>query len=110
MSLVLRELTPRGRGAVSVLELAGPGALARAAELTGGDLRVGDLRLARLQVGADVLDEALVVVLAEDRVELHLHGAPPILEELRRTLSAEVESEPPPATQHLQAVGANPGD
>jgi len=87
MRLALRELTPPGRGAVSILELTGTGALTRLRDLVVGGLAEGDLRLARLCVGGDVIDEALVVVLAEDRVELHLHGAPPIVERVRRALA-----------------------
>jgi tRNA modification GTPase len=72
-----RELTPRGAGAVAVVELAGEGALA-AARALGAPARLapGEARLARLALGAQIADDALVVARAPDRVELHLHGSP----------------------------------
>jgi len=72
-----RELTPRGAGAVSVVEYLGPDAVAHVRELGGpSDLQVGDVRLARLCFGSGLVDEALVVCRASDRVEVHLHGSP----------------------------------
>jgi tRNA modification GTPase len=77
--LALFELSPRGSGAISVLQLTGRGALQRAGELCGKPLLVGSVTLARLRSGDEDLDEALVVVHGEDAVELHLHGSPPLV-------------------------------
>ncbi|MBL8862676.1 MAG: 50S ribosome-binding GTPase [Planctomycetes bacterium] len=75
-----RELTPAGAGAVSVVELAGPDALERARALGAPqDLAPGDIRLARLTLAPGLVDEALVVVPAAERVELHLHGSPALV-------------------------------
>lgn len=92
MSLFLDELTPRGGGAVTVLRLSGPAALARARALAGRDLAVGALTLARLGVAGEDLDEALLLVRGEREVELHIHGSPVLVARLRAELG-----EPPPA-------------
>jgi tRNA U34 5-carboxymethylaminomethyl modifying GTPase MnmE/TrmE len=119
--LAARELTPRGAGAVSVVELVGPGARERLERLCACALAVGDVRLVRPRApggsaarsaaksaaksagGApdaaleDVLDESLAVVLGEERVELHLHGGPAVVSALlalfepRRTGPASLE-------------------
>ena len=57
----VRELTPRGRGAVSVLELRGENSfelLARHFETAR--LKPGKLSLVRLELGGEALDEALL--------------------------------------------------
>ncbi len=83
--LVARELTPPGRGAVAVLSLEGAGALERARSLCPGLAgEIGRLQLVRLHANGEPLDEALVVVLSPEQVELHLHGSPPLV---RRVLS-----------------------
>ncbi|MCY2960316.1 MAG: 50S ribosome-binding GTPase [Planctomycetota bacterium] len=75
-----RELTPRGVGAVSIVEYSGPGALAHVLGLGGpAGLGVGDVRLARLCFAHGLADEALVVCRALDRVEVHLHGSPTLV-------------------------------
>ncbi|MCH2103529.1 MAG: 50S ribosome-binding GTPase [Planctomycetes bacterium] len=77
MALHLRELTPRGAGAVSVLELCGDGAKDAVCTLGGvGEMQDGALRLLRLRAAGEDLDEALCVVHGSDHVELHLHGSP----------------------------------
>lgn len=79
-SVRARELTPRGAGAVSVVEYAGRDARAHVARLGAHvELAVGDVRLARLRFAHDVVDEALVVCAASDRVEVHLHGGPALV-------------------------------
>ena len=99
-----RCLTPAGAGGVAVLELCGPGALGVAAELAGLDregpdaaegraarpleLRSGRLVLVRLVDGEEFLDEALLVVLDETRVELHVHGSPPLVARVLDVLAA----------------------
>ncbi len=84
----LREWTPRGAGGVSVLRLQGAGVLPLI-ESWGVSLpSVGELRMARLTLGGEEVDEALVCVLAEDEVELHLHGSPPLIDEFLSRLPA----------------------
>ncbi len=74
------ERTPRGSGAVAVVEFAGPGALAHVRQLARrAEISVGDVRLARLAFADGLVDEALVVCLANDRVEVHLHGSPALV-------------------------------
>lgn len=91
MTLALTELTPPGPGAIAVLELRGPGALQRVRELCPGRrFAVGQLVLARLQGGGEVLDEALVRAEAEDAVELHLHGSPTVVRALAQEIGAEI--------------------
>jgi hypothetical protein len=58
-ALEVRELSPRGAGGVSVLELRGAGARAKLSELCAVELQLGALRLVRPRSGAEDLDEAL---------------------------------------------------
>jgi tRNA modification GTPase len=82
-ALFARELTPPGRGAVAVVEVRGEGALDTVRNLVPGvALRPGDLRLAVLQLSGEALDQALIVVHAPERVEVHLHGSPWIVARL----------------------------
>lgn len=92
MSLRLRELTPRGAGGVSVLSLSGEGALAFLPKLGVEGARVGELRVARLSVEGESLDEAMICVLAADQVELHVHGSPPLVAQLSRLLTGGVSA------------------
>jgi len=79
----VRELTAAGRGGVSVLELAGRGALAWILGRTGRSrLPVGRPVAVRLAVDADLVEEALVLVESDERVELHVHGSPPLVRRL----------------------------
>ena len=90
MTLVARELTAPGAGAVSVLELAGAGALARVAALAGtAPPAPGGFRLVRLRDAGELLDEALLLVHSPERVELHLHGSPALLARVVAVLGAE---------------------
>ena len=83
----VRLLTPLGPGAVAVLELRGERAVARLAELgVRTRPRPGAVRLARLRRGSEDLDEALLVGLDPERVELHVHGSPALVRELRALL------------------------
>ncbi|MBI5361552.1 MAG: 50S ribosome-binding GTPase [Planctomycetes bacterium] len=87
MNVVVRELTPRGAGAISVVELAGSGALALARELAGRPITIGAPVLARLRLDREELDEVLVCAQADDAVELHMHGSAPLVRELLARLS-----------------------
>jgi len=93
-----RELTARGRGAIRVLELSGPGALERVTRLVCArrHLVPGEfgLRALRDEQGA-LLDEALVLVDSAARVELHLHGAPALVERVLRELGVAPDESPP---------------
>ena len=76
MGLCVVELTAGGAGAVSVLEVRGEGALNAVREITTLErLEPGELRVSHLLDGEEVLDEAIVLALTADRVELHLHGS-----------------------------------
>jgi tRNA modification GTPase len=78
-----RELTPRGSGGVSVIEIVGPGAREAASRIANTELAVGALRLVRLEVHGperdELLDEALAWCESDERVELHVHGSPPLV-------------------------------
>lgn len=91
----VRELTARAPGGVAVLEATGAGARAAVERLTGRALpAVGGLALARLVEGDDVLDEALVAPLADDGVELWLHGSPAVVARVRRALGGAAANPP----------------
>ena len=85
-----RELTASGRGGLSVVEVRGAGALERVRELCpGARLVPGTLRLARIENGLGLLDEALVVTISSEAVELHVHGSPPLVRSLLQALGAQ---------------------
>lgn len=87
MALFVRELTPPGAGAVSVLEVRGSGALDAVRELARpAGLEPGQVRVLRLSDAGEVLDEAVCLALDLERVELHLHGSPVLLERVVRAL------------------------
>jgi tRNA modification GTPase len=88
VSATVRELTARGRGGVSVLEVRGDDARARVGALLEGERppTPGDLRVVRLTSAGELLDEALLWVLASDRLELHVHGSPPLVDRVRAEL------------------------
>jgi len=97
----VRELTPPGRGGVSVLRLEGAGGRAAFARLVGADAarRAADgvPRLVRLigaaSVGArseaaELLDVALAIDRGASGVELHVHGSPPLVRALAEAAGA----------------------
>ncbi len=80
---VARELTPRGSGGVSVLELRGLSALRSVCDIVDVDaLGLGQPKLVRVVLGGEILDEALVWAESEQRVELQLHGSAPLVRRL----------------------------
>lgn len=85
------ELTPAGRGAVSVLLVEGAGALERVSGWCGRALSTGVLAIARLVLDGEALDEALVVPWSKERVEVHLTGSPALVERLRAGGRPEAE-------------------
>lgn len=104
-ALGARELSAQGRGAIRVLEVRGPGALARVQRLVPGyELRSGALACLSLRdARGTLLDEALVLADSSERVELHLHGAPALVEGVRRELGLEPELPPPFASLEERA-------
>ena len=83
MSLRVRELTPRGAGAVSVLQVSGPGALEALRVLSGeAVLPTGVPRLVRLRDGDEDLDESIVCAFSPEIVEVHVHGSVPLVRRL----------------------------
>ncbi|MCY3002182.1 MAG: 50S ribosome-binding GTPase [Planctomycetota bacterium] len=85
---VARELSPRGAGGVSVLEIAGDGASAALQNFLGRRLAVGELRLVRVELEGELVDEALAWCESDARVELHLHGSVPLVRRVLQALDA----------------------
>lgn len=95
MTLAVVELTSAGYGAVSVISARGPCApelVARAFAL--GGLEVGRPRVARLVHAGSELDEALVCALAEDDVEIHVHGSPVVVRAVLAALRGRAPAAP----------------
>jgi tRNA modification GTPase len=90
----VRLLTPPGAGGVAVLELSGLRAREELAHLWAGarTAPTGALRLARLALEGEPLDEALVWIASDVRIELHVHGSPPLVRTLLSRLCAATES------------------
>lgn len=105
-ALAVRELTPRGAGGVSVVELRGAGARAALETLCGVELPVGALRLARPRAGGEELDEALVWCESSERVELHLHGSRPLVRRVLAELGGRVAREEGPNLERRLAEAA----
>ncbi|HPF15528.1 MAG TPA: 50S ribosome-binding GTPase, partial [Planctomycetota bacterium] len=80
-------LTPPGPAGVAVLEVAGPDVWRALARIGLAERPVGALALAALQLPNGPGDEALLWVRAEERVELHVHGSGPLLDELSLALA-----------------------
>lgn len=92
--LEVREITPRGVGAVSTLRVRGQAARAAVERLCGVPLTVGTLKLVRLSIDGEDLDQALVAVLGAEEVEVCLHGSPPLVARLVEHFSAAAQREP----------------
>ncbi len=85
----VRLLTPGGSGAIAVLRLRGPLALARLAELAAEPLPPpGVVRLVRLRSRDGDLDDAILVRRGAEEVELHLTASPPLVEEVQELLGS----------------------
>lgn len=108
MSTVVALSTPRGRGALAVIRLSGPQAIAIAQRLARGDSfepRHATLTTLRAASNDEVLDQVLLTcfpaphsLTGEDVVEISCHGSPAIV---RRIVDATLE---------LGAVLAGPGE
>lgn len=81
-----RLLTAAAPGAVAVVEVRGTQARTQVEDLCPSlhGAKLGAVRLARLTLDGEQLDEALVWLDSETRVEIHLHGSPVLV---RRLLS-----------------------
>lgn len=103
-ALSWQELTAPGAGAVRVLVLEGPGALAALARLTAGRVPAPDtFGLVTLR-GRDGtwLDEAVARVRGSEGIELQVHGSPAVVERLRVELG-EPELRAPRGTIEARA-------
>jgi len=97
MSTVVALSTPRGRGALAVIRLSGPEAIAIAQEMARVDsFEPRCATLTKLRVGDEVLDQVLLTcfpgphsLTGEDVVEISCHGSPAIV---RRIIDATLES------------------
>lgn len=97
MSTVVALSTPRGRGALAVIRLSGPEAIAIAQRMARVDsFEPRCATLTRLRAGDEVLDQVLLTcfpaphsLTGEDVVEISCHGSPAIV---RRIIDATLES------------------
>ncbi len=101
----VRELTPHGPGGVAVLEVRGVEATKRLAALAGKLPEMGKFSLVSLADGDLPLDEAIVVRLAEDHLEVHVTGSTPLVARLRRSLGGEDPAGTPGPVEE-RALGA----
>jgi tRNA modification GTPase len=103
----VQRLSPAGRGAVAVLAVEGPGALALVAGLSGGrPLPLGRPVLRKLVQGELEIEEALVLAEGPERVELHLHGSPAVVARVVRALSPAALQESAGASLEERAAAA----
>ncbi|MFT7543136.1 MAG: hypothetical protein ACI9K5_004120 [Gammaproteobacteria bacterium] len=87
-------LTPGGPAGVAVIELRGSDLSAALQRVGIAPPEVGRFALVHLHAGGERLDEALCCARAKDRVELHVHGSVPLVQEILSILggpSREVE-------------------
>ena len=86
----VRELTPRGAGGITVIEVSGPGARERVeALIRPRSLTTESTRVHPIAAGGEVLDEALVWCESDARVEVHLHASPPLVRRVLELLGGE---------------------
>jgi tRNA modification GTPase len=108
MSTIVALSTPRGRGALAVIRLSGPDALAIARQMSGFDVlepRHATLITLRRPKNGDELDQVLLTcfnaphsLTGEDVVEISCHGSPAVVRSIIDT------------TLDLGAVLAGPGE
>lgn len=108
MSTIVALSTPRGRGALAVIRLSGPDALALARQMSGVDVlepRHATLITLRRPKDGDELDQVLLTcfnaphsLTGEDVVEISCHGSPAVVRSIIDT------------TLELGAVLAGPGE
>lgn len=104
----VRQLTAPGPGGVAVLELSGADARERLATLwpAARHAAPGNPRLARLESAGELLDEALVWIESERRIELHLHGSPLVVARVLAALSAQAAADDAPRADLEQRAWA----
>jgi tRNA modification GTPase len=103
----IEELTPRGRGAVSVVRARGAGAVEALRRACGGlDLAPGAIRRVDLKLDGEDLDEALVCALPDGDWELHVHGSPVLVRRLLEKLSPASAPRAEPASIEERAYAA----
>jgi len=108
MSTIVALSTPRGRGALAVIRLSGPNAIAIARQMSGVDVvepRHATLIILRRPQDGDDLDQVLLTCFSaphsltgEDVVEISCHGSPAVVRSIIDT------------TLDLGAVLAGPGE
>lgn len=90
MILRVRELTPPGSGAVSVLAISGKGALEAVRTLSTAEaIPIGRPSRLLLRADGEDLDETIVCASSPDEVELHLHGSPALVRRVIACFGAE---------------------
>ncbi len=104
MTLSVRELTPRGAGGVSVIELRGARAREALESLCATTVAIGALRLVRPRAVGEELDEALAWCESEERVELHLHGSRPLVQRVLAELGGLAAREEAPSLEQRLAA------
>ena len=85
----VRELTARGRGSISVIEILGPGARNRIKSIASQLPGVGDICVTSLSVGEELLEDAVITSERDDHFELHLTGSPPLVRRVLRLLDGD---------------------
>ncbi len=82
MTLEVREVTPRGVGAVSVLRFRGSGARAAVQRMCDRPLTPRAPNVVRISLAGEAIDQAIVAVVGPDEVDVCLHGSPPIVAQI----------------------------
>ena len=107
-------LTPRGPGAIAVLELQGLAAREILGKLAPGTIPTpaDAVRRARFAHRGSPIDDGLIIATAEDVFELHLHGGPAVVAAMCEALvdlGCPVTVEPPaPATLEDEVAAVLP--
>ncbi len=115
MDTIFAPATAVGRAGVAIVRISGPEARAAAGRLTGPLPETGRrLRDVRRPADGDLLDKALVLVFpaghsftGEETVELHLHGAPTIVQAVCAELAGMPGLRPAEAGEFTRRAFAN---
>ena len=95
----VRCLTPSGAAGLAVIAVEGEDVSERLARVGLEPPAVGHMALVRPRVRGEILDEALVWTPAPGRVELGLHGSPPLVTEVLEALGGDLR---PSTTTNLE--------
>ena len=102
-------LTAPGMGAIAVILLAGPGARAALESIAGNpSIQPGAVRRARFATPSAPIDDGLIITLAPDRFELHLHGGTAVVAAILGALAAAGVTLVPP-DQAARVLAASSG-